>query len=313
MCVGVMHPPPRRQMVGRPSVQFSPVLPSNYEPVLTEALGYSERTVVNIITDLQNLAAARKDEQGRHCLLSEVTAETFPDRIRAQFREHVLYEEITKAANGSRKIRREKALDLVRRVYSKTNVKPQTRDNYLPRILSWLEFAGLVEAGGRHIEVMEASRVGEGFGRVSGRRGRRRAKIFLGAATPEASLRLLGLLRKPEGLGRDQLLGMGLRNAATDLVALGLAQWQADDLQARTEGLAGGERKCLASAVLNSDSMKEVDEVLAASPSISRRNLGLELSDRLEREWKPSSALRYANGLYRYREFALAEAKEPAE
>lgn len=35
MCVGVMHPPPRRQMVGRPSVQFSPVLPSNYEPVLT--------------------------------------------------------------------------------------------------------------------------------------------------------------------------------------------------------------------------------------------------------------------------------------
>jgi len=279
---------------------------------LAKALGYSERTVVNIITDLQNLAAAGKDERGRHRLLSEVTAETLPDRIRAQFREHVLYEEISRAADGDRKLSREKALELVRRVYSKINVKSQTRDNYLPRILSWLEFAGLVETDGRSIEVMEASRSGEGFGRVSGRIGRRKAKVFLGAATPEASLRLLGLIRKPEGLSRDQLLDMGLRNAATDLVALGLAEWRSDDCQATASGAAGGERESLASAALNSHTLRIIDEVLTASPSISRKNLGLELSDRLERDWKPSSALRYANGLCRYRAVALAEGREPA-
>ncbi len=270
---------------------------------LARALGYSERTVVNIITDLQNLAAAGKDQVGRHRLLDDVTRKTFPVRIRAQFREHVLYEELSNSANDKRELTREKALGVVRRVYSKTNVKSQTRDNYLPRLLSWLEYAGLVESHGRTMTVIEPNRRGKSFGHVSGRGGGRQQKVFLGGGTPEACVRLLGLTREQGGIHRDKVLELGLRNAAADLVALGLGRWLADTLLPTAPGTLGVARNCLISAVGQAEAIKHVDSILSASPSISRKDLGLALAERLERTWKPSSALRYANGLCRYQAF----------
>src|SRR5690606_7149195 len=57
---------------------------------LAHRLGYSESTVVNIVTDLQNLAVCDKDADGKHRLV----AKSVPDQLRVQFLEHVLYQRL---------------------------------------------------------------------------------------------------------------------------------------------------------------------------------------------------------------------------
>ena len=101
---------------------------------LAHALGYRESTIVNVATDLQNLAVCGKAAGGLQ-LLDSLSFQKIPDRLNAQLSEHVLYQRLLQGAGDSQNLSRSEGVQLVRELYSGARVKAQTRDNYFLRIL----------------------------------------------------------------------------------------------------------------------------------------------------------------------------------
>lgn len=275
---------------------------------LAALLGYTEKTIVNIITDLQNVAVVGRTQGSQYQVLDDLDNEGIAFRVRNQFAEHVLYEHLANATGDRGLLHKAAGVRIVRQLYSKTNIKPKTRDNYLPRVLSWLDYAGLVDLEGSTIRVLGGDEYGAGFGVPARRGSRRRRSVFLGTATPEATMSLLHLLAGATVVDRDKVAEAGFRNAAGDLTSLGLALWTTEGLslarrlEVDSEGNPSAQLT-LASAAEAAEPLQIVREHLANDQAALGRDVGAELAKRLGREWKASSAVRYGNGLLRYNEF----------
>jgi Holliday junction resolvase-like predicted endonuclease len=275
---------------------------------LAKELTYSEATTVNIITDLQNLALCGKRPDGMHFLLDELDQKLIPDRIRSQFVEHVLYQRLLQEASDSNPLSRSKAIDLIRSLYSGADVKPKTRDNYFVKLVPWLEFAGLIETDGNHIQVFSPSKRGSKYGASLHHLDVTRDSIFLASAPPEFSKKLFIRLVSEGNLSRDLISSEHLRNPAQDLSALGLARWSPKGLVAitKTETIQNPEKE-FNSAAIESMVFVLFNKLVTENPSASRPEIGLMLASKLGRNWKATSAQRYANGLYRYREYFMSQ------
>lgn len=243
-----------------------------------------------------------KDETGRHCFLQDVDIKTIALRIRSQFAEHVLYQRLAQNVRTDQSLSREEALDIVRSQYSGADVKATTRDNYLSRLLPWFEFAGLVKAEGNSIRVYPLHETGPTYGKLPARGRASGTPMFLAGATPEVTEHLLYLaLSGP--VRRTHIDDNRLRNSVMDLSALGLVRWEGEALVATGSALESADATTvMKQAVLDSPAFAVFEDLLATDPAAHRRDIGLKLADKLGKVWKPSSALRYANGLHRYRE-----------
>lgn len=264
---------------------------------LAARLGYSESTIANIVTDLQNLAVCDKDQSGRHRLLPSTPAASVAQQLRNQFADHVVYQRLlAESVDGA--ISRKKAKDVVVDLYSSSRVKPATRDNYLSRLIPWLEYSGLLEQSGSSLKLFVGARFGARFGKELQRR-RGGEQVFLGSSTPEQTLLLLSELQKAFRIPKSDVTGKR-RYSASDLVALGLAFWTKSHLQFD----AASERDpnvLLLSAVENDRAVKRMIFLLAEhGDGMSRAQLGVALGEALQRTWKQSSALRVANGMFGY-------------
>lgn len=259
---------------------------------LARRLSYSESTVVNIVTDLQNLAVCDKDADGKHRLV----AKSIPDQLRAQFLEHVLYQRLL-ASSSDGVITRDDAVGVIAELYAGSAVKQETKANYLSRLALWLEYAGLLEQSGRTLRVLGASRRGVRYG-VEPNRGRsHRQPLFLGSAPPDKVVELFARLQREGKVRKSELAGT-LRNPSADLVALGLAFWTEDFLQigAPCESPA---QAVVGQAVGESPTMR-IFVSLVGKGFQSRAELGAALGAAVERDWKSSSGVRYVNGLSSY-------------
>ena len=260
---------------------------------LASNLGYSESTIVNIVTDLQNLAICSKDSEGRNCLVATDVAE----QVRLQFVDHVVYQRLLKASSDG-VLARDRAAEVVTELYAGNAVKQETRANYLTRLLPWFEFAGLVDASGRTLRVFSANRRGPRFGRIPARGRANRQPVFLGSAPPDAVIALLERLQKAGRIDKSDVAGK-LRNPAADLVALRLAFWTSEYLQLDAP-LDRVAVELVEAAVRSAATMTVFCELAKKHVHQSRVELGTALGATLERHWKQSSALRYANGLMAY-------------
>lgn len=272
---------------------------------LARAISYSEATISNIVTDLQNLVVAGRNSDGNVSLLENFSLGQVALTLREQFVEHVVYRGLLRHADASGQLSRGKALDVVRNLYSGTDVKPRTRDNYLSRLVPWLEFSGLLESQPGGYKLFLPARRGRGFGvqpSVAGRSSG--APLFLASAPPEDAVKLLEKLKKARCITREEIASRRLRNPANDLTALGLASYTAKGLQAREFVISAKDRAALfANSVRVSQSIQLIQKLAALHPNESRREIGVRLAGELQRQWKTSSSVRYANGLFRYLEY----------
>lgn len=260
---------------------------------LAATVGYSESTVVNIITDLQNLAICNKDAEGRNQLVAVSIAE----QVRTQLLDHVVYQRLLSASSDGM-LPRDRAAQVVAELYAGSAVKQETKSNYLSRLMPWLEYAGLTESSGKTIRVLPSSRRGANFAVAAGRRRSSRQSIFLASAPPEAVVSLLARLQTEGKIKKRELAGK-LRNPAADLVALKLALWESEHLQVNVAvGLRSVE--VVEEAVRKSSTMRVFLDLAQRQVFPTRVELGVALGGALERDWKRSSALRYANGLMGY-------------
>lgn len=269
---------------------------------LAKDLGYSEGTVVNIITDLQNLAICGK-EGSKHILLDGLKLNDIPHKVRAQFAEHVLYQQLLDVGSEHIALPREKVLDLVRTLYSTADVKQSTRDQYLVRLMPWFEYGGLVKVNGIDLFVYPPNKRSDKFGICTDMKMRNQEAVFVGASTPEHSFALYRKLFINVMLTRKEVAPRKDRNAAMDLTALGLARWTNKGLIMVTQANSVPEEIFVEAVNKNRVYAKLLEIVINNHHVTSRVEIGKLLGEALSKNWKPSSAQRYANGLFRYMTF----------
>lgn len=265
-------------------------------PLLAKKLSYSEATTLNILTDLQNCALISKEGGGAYRLLGGFAKLSIADHIRSQFSGHIFYQQLLQEADAAGVLSRERALEIVRTLYSGADVKPKTRDNYLTRIVPWLEFGGLVDFDSSTIAVFSGTRRSKKYGAiVRGSRG----KIFLASAPPELAEHLLQTLVQDGPMEREIISEKGLRNSAQDLSFLGLGGWTANGF-APTVPPEAIAKDAFRQAVAAQPVFSVLVPLVQSHPGLPRAEIGKLLAVALNRDWKPSSALRIANGLCRY-------------
>jgi hypothetical protein len=103
-----------------------------------------------------------------------------------------------------------------------------------------------------------------------------------------------------------------MRNAIYDAVALQLVNRSEDrNISLARHLRERGSLEILAQReILRQQGILIVAAVLRDSPNITNSALGEVLRSGLKQDWKPTSALRYANGLKRYFEWASQQMRE---
>lgn len=271
---------------------------------LARELGYSEATTINIVTDLQNLAISGKTSNGEVSLLDGLDMTSIADRVRSQFMEHIFYQRLLDQADESNLLSRAIAIDLVRDLYSGADVKSKTRDNYLLRLIPWLEYAGLIVLNGNNIQVYPPTKRASNFG-VTAHVGRSSSgTVFLGSAPPNDAEALLHRLVAQGPLPRQDIALERLKNPANDLSTLGLARWSNIGLTATSmAGATSTPKAAFIHAVRGAQTIALLRKLISEHPNVNRQEIGELLSTELGRNWKATSAVRYANGLYRYLDY----------
>jgi hypothetical protein len=188
---------------------------------------------------------------------------------------------------------------IVRKMRPGTRLSDGVVHHYAMNLKRWLLFAGHLEERGAL--VYRAAGRGAQMGVILGRRSK--ALRFLGSGRPEALLDLLRRVsRNRQGVPEQRLHEEGLRNALYDALALQLVVRGEN----RSISIAGhlGRPETLQAVVkrtvLLQPSTQIVATALEQTPDITNAALGDTLRTQLKEGWKPTSSLRYANGLKRF-------------
>ncbi len=275
---------------------------------LSTILRYSESTTLNIITDLMSLVVCQKDSRSKYTISKDLSAKSFPERIRSQFADHVVYRKLLLNNNEKNTVTRSEGVEVVRNIYSSMNLKAKTRDNYFNRLIPWFEYSGLVEAIGQNVVIYPLKEKSPTYGKAKFSLGRNRKSLFVGAAPPKSIVGLLKKIQAKNGIDRKTIMSNSLRNPAQDLTSLNLAYWDNGkikinpDIENQTK-----IEEAIKAAVKNSPTIKLLIKTLNSNPDLSQQNFGEILSKELDRQWQPSSARRYSNGLFRYWEYYNTE------
>ena len=223
--------------------------------------------------------------------------------IHGQLSRHVVCRELTAIERDA--IVSNDMLDrLVAKTRPASTPSPVVIHQYAMNLKKWLLFSGHLEERGSFL--YRPAGKGSQMGLLKARKNR--GKKFLGSGTPDALMKLVALLAGggSDGVPEAQLMKMGLRNAVYDAVALQLV----DRTEDRAVRLARSLRdtrdfdQIVRREIIKQPSTAIVAAALRDSPDISNLALGDKLRTGLQQDWRPTSGLRYANGVRRYFEWA---------
>lgn len=266
---------------------------------LSKQLQYTERTTFNIITDLLNMMICEKDDKGHYVPAKGVSLSTVAERVRSQFSEHIIYRNLIANSDAAIHVSRDRAIDVVRHLYSSGEVKPKTRDNYFKKLIPWLRYAGFVDTVGSEVQFYPPMQKSDNYGRLSDGEASQRSSLFVGAAPPESSKELLKKVLLGHVITSEYVILNKYRNAAQDLVVLGLCHWERGTLSCTEQDWTDIDQ-VFKTAIEKSSTMVILGAMIEKIGTMTRRELGNLIGEHFKKQWKDSSAKRYANGLYRY-------------
>jgi hypothetical protein len=218
------------------------------------------------------------------------------EHIHGQFARHVVCRELT-VYDRETPIPIEELGKIVRRMRpADAQLSDKAVHHYAMNLKRWLLFSGHIEERGGFLYRPRAH--GSRMGILPP--GRSRRIQFLGSGTYDGLLKLIrAVIQDRQGVAERELVGLGLRNAIYDALALGIMA-RSDDRRIylltgvmREEAVIAEAKR----AILEQDTVRVLAEVLSQNPDISNADLGERLKNALHVAWKPTSALRYANGI----------------
>lgn len=287
---------------------------------LAQATGYKEKTVLNILSDLQNFLLIKKDNTGIYSLTVANNASSPKAMLyevavflQKQLREHVVIKLLYEKLRPGDSTNAGQLKDLMRTAYKSANLKSRTIEIYLRRLMPWLLFCGLVQQQGEmvvrpvSIEITE-QHLEAFYGKIHRYRGMDR--MFMCESSPKKVLELAGKLKEKSFIRKNEVMAQHYRNAASDLIALGLAVWEGAYLAATGDLLNIEpdtlERK-LAEIASSTRFIKDLSR-LVSDPSIRATadesvQIGNTLAKHLGRKWSRASSIRYVGSGKRWLRF----------
>lgn len=263
-------------------------------------LGLNARGCVNVLSDLIALQLVDRIDDDQYILAPHVTS-TDPIRVgehvHGQFARHVVCRELAKLDRDTPIPSRELDAIVKRSKPSDNELTEDTIHQQANNLRRWLVFAGHLEERGPHVYRPHGAR-GSQLGVIRSHRSKQ--KQFLGSGTSDAMTRLLGRLHAAkQGVAETELVKDGLRNAVYDALALELGDRLPDgrialrkrhlDLKTLTDAAKA--------AVRVQPVIRLIADAIDTDEGISNATLGERIKAALQSDWKPASALRYANRL----------------
>ena len=270
-------------------------------------LEYSEGTMVNIITDIQNFLISNRDSIGLYHIRPELhgaDSGKIAEFLLTQMKDHIVIQTLQKEVNPGQAITIDEFKQIISKSYATANIDQDTVKIYLIRLLPWFRFVGLVDYSKTKDCITRPLTSGQEFGKLEVKRRRGRHQVFawtfLGSASPRRVVELARELIKKRKIDRKVIGRYNNRNAASDLVCLDLAEWQSENLIPANALLEISNdqdsdiKKVIRDHALETDFIKELMAIMRENPYDNPLELGQMLSKRLNRKWSEGSAKRYA-------------------
>jgi hypothetical protein len=276
----------------------------------SEELGGSERGWVNVMSDLVALQIFDRVAEDSYRLASHIkstASSELAEHVYTQLARHVVCREL--ALFDRESIITNEILDeIVEKTRPATKLSAKVIHQYAMNLKRWLLFAGHLEERGSLL--YRPSGKGAQIGVVKG--GGRKAR-FVGSSTPDALISLLNFLHRDarSGIKEEELIKLGMRNTVYDALALQVVNRSEDRVISLSRSIKDPTEfaPLIRREVVRQEATLIVATVLRESPQITNAALGEALRSGLQEEWKPTSALRYANGIRRYYDWAAGEKK----
>lgn len=279
---------------------------------LAKHLKTTERSCTNLMSDMVALQLVDRVAEDSYTVashLSAVSPMTVADHLQRQFARHAVCRELARIDRDA-PFPPEVIEDILRKLAATgPRLSETVIHQYAMALRRWLLFSGHIEHKGKYLS--RPTGRGSSMGLLTNRRTRR--MLFLGCSTPDALLRLVGLLAtNADGVPEVQILTDGARNPLYDAIALDLATRSEDKRIYSVHGTADTPvlTRQVATSILAAETVKIVASVLTANSRIANSDLGSELSARLNATWKSSSAVRYANGIRGFYTWACTHAEK---
>ncbi len=272
-------------------------------------IGFSEKTVMNILSDLIMFEIAERD-QGKLTLrpdLIELSEESILLKARHKLQRHaftiVLHEQYPNT-----EISIEEAIELLKEVYPNETFAPKTWRTYTLRLCRWLEVTGLLVQKGWSWGVRDLNRINV---HVARRRrtsnGRSRREIFTAPAPPDGTIKALECLIVEKRIPKSSGIASEYRNAISILKRLELVSGGNDTLTPDITKIEqqGGATEAIWKAAENLATLAEAVELIREKPNLSGYELGDYFNRKYALRWTDSSKMRNGNGIRRWAEWLV--------
>jgi Holliday junction resolvase-like predicted endonuclease len=303
-------------MRGFKEIQRSPSIDLDH---LSEILGYTSKTTVNIIGDLQNLVLITRTPDGSYLVHPELEGAStveVADSLHKLFEDHVATRAVRDAFREGQRISLPQFNSAVQDVYLSAGVQSDYAKRYAQKLRPWLRFAGHLDKQQNAMRLPESG-IGRDLGvfadRSTGRTGRAGGWLFLGSASAERVVDLAIQLSARGEIVRREILISGSRNAADDLRSLGMAYWEDQTLKGK--GTLAAQQiqewkdgvELIGRAAARTELISTARRILEGTPDIGAIDLGGLLALSLEKAWSTPSKNRYGGAAKRWVRF-VAEA-----
>lgn len=268
---------------------------------VAKLMNATERGCVNVMSDLVALQIVDRVAEDQYKLAQHIKSTSPADLaeiVHGQLARHVVCRELA-AYDRDAPIDVDDLEEIVRKMKSGIKLSDRVVHQYAMSLRRWLLFAGHLEE--RDSRLYRPAFRGAQMGQIESRRSR--SLRFLGCGTPDSVVSLLRrVLRHKQGVHEGKLVADGFRNALYDAHALGLVERNKEKRICLTESFQDIDTaiEMVKIAVLNQHPVQLVAAALSSDPAMTSTHLGEKLRVGLQENWKPSSAVRYANGLRRY-------------
>lgn len=282
--------------------------PVNVEAI-ANAFSYTIKTVWNITGDLSSFFLIERFQPDKLKVIDDLQDSTDMDianHLANELSRHLIFMLFKNRVQLGQSLASSELNFTFSEMYPSLN--PDTVQEYINRLLPWLEFSGLIEVDEFGSIVRPTV---DGKGRGKGKVTKRRSSlnngraVFVCSASPRRVVELAYQLCQEKELTRIEVEESANRNAALDLSALGLATWANTKLRPIGQLLevqSGSSeevwQQCyqlVRDLSMQSKFIELLSQELAHTNVLADEDLYTNVTKTLKRDWLPDSAVRYLN------------------
>ncbi|WAM28340.1 nSTAND1 domain-containing NTPase [Myxococcus sp. NMCA1] len=274
---------------------------------LAKTLGYQEKTITNVLADLQNLQLAKRtggDVSLARPGFHEQNSGAIADHLASQLKDHAFVLSLYKKIPPGNPISQDELRDSLISAYPSADFSLPTAEVYARRMLPWLIFAGVLESN-TNGDIHRPQGEGRQKGTLALKRHPRGKNsglpaLFMAASGPKKAVALAKILHRKRRIARGQITS-SQRNALSDLVALGLAT-TSKRIVTPTEALLRAAEASIETVLCSTAGMSPFLQAAVAATRSKRpaakfttADFGQMIATALNRNWSKGSALRYGS------------------